>query len=69
MCGQGRFREIWFIPICDVARRVTKGARTPYEQAVKLQDWFRSDGGFTYSTAPAPGSRAGVPVEGNVMCP
>ncbi|APE21070.1 MULTISPECIES: transglutaminase TgpA family protein [Streptomyces] len=27
---------------------VTKGARSDYEQAVKLQDWFARDGGFRY---------------------
>ncbi|WP_310962967.1 transglutaminase family protein [Nocardioides terrisoli] len=42
--------------IARVARRVTRGATTEYQQAVALQDWFRTKGGFTYSTAPAPGS-------------
>ncbi|MFF9910939.1 DUF3488 and DUF4129 domain-containing transglutaminase family protein [Streptomyces sp. NPDC013457] len=30
------------------ALQVTKGARNDYERAVKLQDWFASDGGFRY---------------------
>ncbi|MGW2561251.1 transglutaminase TgpA family protein [Streptomyces sp. NPDC001514] len=32
------------------AARVTKGAANDYERAVKLQDWFAVNGGFTYST-------------------
>ncbi|MGW8954522.1 transglutaminase family protein [Streptomyces sp. NPDC055709] len=32
------------------ALRVTKGAANDYERAVKLQDWFAVDGGFTYDT-------------------
>ncbi len=38
------------------AREVTEGAQTPYQQAVALQDWFRTDGGFRYSLAERPGS-------------
>ncbi|MCT4355244.1 DUF3488 and transglutaminase-like domain-containing protein [Streptomyces sp. Je 1-79] len=30
------------------ALQVTKGARNDYERAVKLQDWFATDGGFRY---------------------
>ncbi|MFH8367272.1 transglutaminaseTgpA domain-containing protein [Streptomyces sp. NPDC018031] len=36
--------------VADTAREVTSGARNSYEQAVKLQDWFSSDGGFRYDT-------------------
>jgi len=32
------------------ARRVTHGAADDYERAVKLQDWFAVNGGFTYNT-------------------
>ncbi|MFI9049733.1 transglutaminaseTgpA domain-containing protein [Streptomyces sp. NPDC053427] len=38
------------------ARTVTRGARTPYDQAVKLQDWFSVSGGFTYNTQVSAGS-------------
>lgn len=38
------------------AREVTQGATTDYQKAVALQDWFRQDGGFTYSLEPRPGS-------------
>lgn len=38
------------------AREVTRGAETPFQQAVALQDWFRQDGGFTYSLDQRPGS-------------
>ncbi|WP_329116034.1 transglutaminase TgpA family protein [Streptomyces sp. NBC_01465] len=32
------------------ALQVTQGAANDYERAVKLQDWFSSEGGFTYDT-------------------
>ncbi|NIZ93395.1 DUF3488 and transglutaminase-like domain-containing protein [Kineococcus rubinsiae] len=35
----------------DAAVQVTQGARDPYEQAAALQRYFRSTGGFTYSTS------------------
>jgi transglutaminase-like putative cysteine protease len=38
------------------AKEVTRGATTNYQKAVKLQDWFRSSGGFTYSLAQRSGS-------------
>lgn len=38
----------------DVTARVTRGARTPYAQLVRLQSWFRSR--FRYSLAQRPGS-------------
>ena len=33
----------------DLAIEVTDGATTSYDKAVALQNWFRDDGGFTYS--------------------
>jgi transglutaminase-like putative cysteine protease len=33
----------------DLAQRVTAGAKSRYEQAVMLQNWFRETGGFRYS--------------------
>jgi transglutaminase-like putative cysteine protease len=33
----------------ELAVRETRGARTAYEKAVRLQQWFRGDGRFTYS--------------------
>ena len=33
------------------------GGDTPYEKAVALQNWFREDGGFTYSPRPRAGQR------------
>ena len=33
----------------DLARDVTDGARSNFERAVQLQQWFRVDGGFVYS--------------------
>ncbi|MFR9757603.1 DUF3488 and DUF4129 domain-containing transglutaminase family protein [Streptomyces sp. TR06-5] len=38
------------------ARRVTRGAENSYEQAVRLQEWFASAGGFTYDTEVEAGS-------------
>ncbi|MFG3283884.1 DUF3488 and DUF4129 domain-containing transglutaminase family protein [Streptomyces sp. NPDC048111] len=38
------------------ARRVTSGAANGYEQAVKLQDWFSTSGGFSYNTHVQSGS-------------
>ncbi|SCK24577.1 DUF3488 and transglutaminase-like domain-containing protein [Streptomyces sp. WMMB 322] len=38
------------------ARQVTSKASSDYERAVRLQDWFASDGGFTYDTRVRAGS-------------
>ncbi len=38
------------------AEEVTRGARTEYQKAVALQDWFRRDGGFSYSLEQRSGS-------------
>ncbi|HET7387957.1 MAG TPA: DUF3488 and transglutaminase-like domain-containing protein [Nocardioidaceae bacterium] len=38
-----------------LARRVTKGAETQFDEAVRLQRFFRVDGGFTYSLQHAAG--------------
>ncbi|MEO9221301.1 MAG: DUF3488 and transglutaminase-like domain-containing protein [Mycobacteriaceae bacterium] len=38
------------------AQQVTRNARNDFDRAVLLQNWFRSGGGFTYSTKPAGGS-------------
>ncbi|GGF38023.1 hypothetical protein GCM10011519_09470 [Marmoricola endophyticus] len=40
----------------DTAQQVTAQASNDFDRAVALQDWFRGDGGFRYSTSPAPGS-------------
>ncbi|MGW2365612.1 transglutaminaseTgpA domain-containing protein [Streptomyces sp. NPDC001667] len=37
------------------ARKVTAGSANAYEQAVRLQDWFAADGGFSYDTEVASG--------------
>ncbi|MEV6839501.1 DUF3488 and transglutaminase-like domain-containing protein [Streptomyces sp. NPDC051133] len=36
--------------VAGTAREITAGARSHYEQAVKLQDWFSVSGGFQYDT-------------------
>ncbi|MFI0416901.1 DUF3488 and DUF4129 domain-containing transglutaminase family protein [Spongiactinospora sp. 9N601] len=33
----------------EEAERVTRNRKTPYEKAVRLQEWFTDDGDFTYS--------------------
>lgn len=38
------------------ALRVTAGAANDYERAVKLQDWFAAEGGFTYDTQVSSGT-------------
>jgi transglutaminase-like putative cysteine protease len=43
-----------FVP--ELARQVTEDGRSQFERAVMLQDWFRQDGGFTYSLERDPGS-------------
>lgn len=40
----------------ELAAEVTSGARSRYEKAVALQQWFRVGGGFTYSLEPDPGT-------------
>ncbi|GAB2836532.1 transglutaminase TgpA family protein [Streptomyces daliensis] len=40
----------------QTALRVTQDSANDYERAVKLQDWFASDGGFTYDTQVRAGS-------------
>jgi len=45
--------------ITEIAREVTAGATTDYDRMVKLQNWFRNTGGFSYSLQPAAGS--GIP--------
>ncbi|WP_327298137.1 transglutaminase TgpA family protein [Streptomyces sp. NBC_01197] len=34
----------------STAEQVTEGATNDYQRAVRLQDWFASEGGFTYDT-------------------
>ncbi|MFL4903579.1 DUF3488 and DUF4129 domain-containing transglutaminase family protein [Streptomyces sp. MMS24-I2-30] len=36
--------------VAETAKQVTEGARSEYEQAVKLQDYFAVTGGFQYDT-------------------
>ncbi len=40
----------------EQAREVTRGITDKYRQAQALQQWFREDGGFTYSLERAPGN-------------
>ncbi|WP_030955547.1 transglutaminase TgpA family protein [Streptomyces sp. NRRL S-481] len=42
--------------VARTARQVTTGAANPYDQAVKLQDWFAVTGGFEYDTQVQVGS-------------
>ncbi len=44
-----------------LARQITAGAATPYDKAVKLQQWFTAPGNFSYSlTASEPDTPAGL---------
>ncbi|MBQ0985925.1 transglutaminase domain-containing protein [Streptomyces sp. F63] len=42
--------------VARTARDVTRGAGTAYDKAVRLQDWFASEGGFVYDTQVEAGS-------------
>ncbi|MGK5449474.1 transglutaminaseTgpA domain-containing protein [Streptomyces radiopugnans] len=42
--------------VAETARNVTEGASNDYERAVRLQDWFSSQGGFRYDTQVKAGS-------------
>jgi len=47
--------------LAALARQITNGAATPYDKAVKLQQWFTAPGDFSYSlTASEPDSPAGL---------
>jgi protein-glutamine gamma-glutamyltransferase len=39
-------------PMYDIAQRVTRDARTPYETVLALESWFRYRGGFRYDESP-----------------
>jgi transglutaminase-like putative cysteine protease len=45
--------------IADLATKATEGATTPYEKAVKLQEYFTQSGKYTYSLDAPPLSRRG----------
>ncbi|MEU1591394.1 DUF3488 and transglutaminase-like domain-containing protein [Streptomyces sp. NPDC005708] len=46
--------------VAQTARKVTAGASNHYEEAVKLQDYFSLDGGFTYNTQVQVGTGPGA---------
>ncbi|MFE1173673.1 DUF3488 and DUF4129 domain-containing transglutaminase family protein [Streptomyces sp. NPDC058773] len=58
----GLLREYTKVPrslprvVRSTARQVTRGAPTAYAKAVKLQDWFALNGGFSYNTDVRAGS-------------
>ncbi|MFC7309134.1 DUF3488 and DUF4129 domain-containing transglutaminase family protein [Streptomyces monticola] len=60
--GSALAREFTSVPdslpadVYATARRVTRDASNDYERAVALQDWFSSEGGFTYDTEVQAGS-------------
>ncbi|WP_260638349.1 transglutaminase family protein [Streptomyces angustmyceticus] len=62
----GLLREYTKVPaslpavVRNTARRVTRGAPTTYAKAVKLQDWFAVNGGFSYNTDVRAGSGSGA---------
>jgi hypothetical protein len=41
-----------YLPLANLAEQVAGGSRTPYEAATRLEDWFVSSGGFSYSNHP-----------------
>ena len=42
-----------YVPLEKAALSVAKGALSPYAAAVSLESWFRTRGGFTYTSHPA----------------
>lgn len=58
----GRYSDLLALPdglpdeVRDLAREVTADAADSYEQAVALQNYFRSDGGFAYDLSFDPGN-------------
>ncbi|MDT0495639.1 DUF3488 and transglutaminase-like domain-containing protein [Streptomyces griseus] len=42
--------------VAATAEQITEGSANAYERAVKLQDWFTSEGGFTYNTSVSSGT-------------
>ncbi|MGW4234503.1 transglutaminase family protein [Streptomyces sp. NPDC004980] len=42
--------------VAETAEKVTEGATNDYERAVRLQDWFASEGGFRYDTTVTSGT-------------
>ncbi len=49
--------------VSSQALAVTADQPSKYQKAVALQDWFRKDGGFTYSLANAPGGNGSDALE------
>ena len=43
-------------PLYDEARRVTRGAESPYAAVLALESWFRQRGGFRYTEQPPAGA-------------
>ena len=41
-----------YLPLVSLAEDVTRGARSPYGAVSRLEDWFVSSGGFSYSNHP-----------------
>ena len=46
-----------------LAQQATKGAETPYDKALRLQDWLRSSGGFTYNATSNHGGTGSKAIE------
>ncbi len=46
--------------VSQLARGITAGQPTKYDQAVALQQWFREDGGFRYDIKDAPQAKVGT---------
>jgi transglutaminase-like putative cysteine protease len=42
-----------YVPLLETARRVTRGADTPYAAVLALESWFRRSGDFRYEERPA----------------
>jgi transglutaminase-like putative cysteine protease len=48
-------------PLSKLARQITKDAKSPYDKAIAIQDWFTKEGRFTYTLgASQPDTMAGL---------
>jgi transglutaminase-like putative cysteine protease len=45
------------------AQQATKGANTPYDKALRLQDWLRNSGGFRYDASTRHGGTGSTAIE------
>jgi hypothetical protein len=58
LLGDSSYALAAYQPVYETARRVVRGARSPYEAVLALESWFRLRGGFVYDEQPPASGRA-----------